>query len=622
MGRLVRRSLVVAVVALTAALQAGPAGLPTAAAAAPTNTSRATAVAVPSLPFTQTQDYTWPLPVSTDASNRVVSTYCNNGHPLYVAAWARYTSSVAQTVLARATDNNSPREILDDTVRNLWGVAVVSGDGGRVLTCMKDVAEAQPLPVDLTAGQTVYVVRFATSAYGLDGPPSGVTIRGNLYLAATTGRPPANDDVAQATPITALPYRNTVDTLMATEESTDLRQFDCHGAGQPNNTAWWSYLASRSGHLEVSGVQYVLAKETATGPEVVYDPGNCTGDPARPHVEAGTRYLIETLVPQPADVDVWGPVLVPGGPTTISVSLQVGPTAPTGVTATTDDAARTATLTWGDPAFDGDSPVTGFRVARDGTDSGGTGAWSTTVGPTVHSLTFRFLRPWDTYRLSVQALNADGAGPAATRTVMITAATPSAPTAVQASRGNARATVTWAAQAHAGSGPITGYRVRRYAGTGPTVQASATVPASARTFTATGLTNGSLYTFDVTAINAAGAGVVSSRSAPVTPATVPGAPAIGTASSGAAGGAITATATWSPPASTGGSPITGYRVTALRMSSTGTVLSATVSPVQPAASRSLSMTLPIAGSYRFTVQAVNAVGSSAASGRSNLVSGR
>ena len=78
------------------------------------------------------------------------------------------------------------------------------------------------------------------------------------------------------------------------------------------------------------------------------------------------------------------------------------------------------------------------------------------------------------------------------------------------------------------------------------------------------------------------------------------------AAPGAAGGALTASVTWGAPA-TGGTAITGYRVYALRMSSTGTVLSTTTPALQPAAARTLSMTLA-AGSYRFQVAAVNAVG--------------
>ncbi len=106
--------------------------------------------------------------------------------------------------------------------------------------------------------------------------------------------------------------------------------------------------------------------------------------------------------------------------------------------------------------------------------------------------------------------------------------------------------------------------------------------------------------------------------------TVPGAPVIGTAASGAGGNPITARANWTPPANNGGSAITGYRVFALRMSSTAanaTVLQTITSAVQPAAARRLDMTLP-AGTYRFQVAAINVVGTGARSARSNAVVAR
>jgi hypothetical protein len=51
------------------------------------------------------------------------------------------------------------------------------------------------------------------------------------------------------------------------------------------------------------------------------------------------------------------------------------------------------------------------------------------------------------------------------------------------------------------------------------------------------------------------------------------------------------------------------------------VLATVVSGRQPATARTLSMTLP-AGNYRFTVQAVNAIGAGTQSLRSNLVAAR
>ena len=243
---------------------------------------------------------------------------------------------------------------------------------------------------------------------------------------------------------------------------------------------------------------------------------------------------------------------------------------------------------------------------------------------TATSLVVTGLTNGQAYRFPVTATNAVGTSAASALSAAVTPATvPGAPTIGAATRGNASATVRWTAPASNGGSAITGYSVRVVLNsTGAQVGALRPAGAAATSLLVTGLTNGTAYRFSVTATNAVGTSAASALSAAVTPATVPGAPVIGTATAGVAGAPINATARWTPPAATGGSPITGYRVNALRISAAGAVLATTTSAVQPSTARTLVMTLPVAGNYRFTVQAVNAVGTGAASARSNLVAGR
>jgi uncharacterized protein YccT (UPF0319 family) len=245
------------------------------------------------------------------------------------------------------------------------------------------------------------------------------------------------------------------------------------------------------------------------------------------------------------------------------------------------------------------------------------------AGAGATSLLVTGLTNGQAYRFSVTATNAVGTSAASALSAAVTPATvPGAPTIGTATRGNASATARWTAPASNGGSAITGYTVRVVNAAGTQVGALRPAAAGATSLVVTGLTNGQAYRFSVTATNAVGTGAASALSAAVTPATVPGAPVIGTASAGVAGGTINATARWTPPASTGGTAITGYRVNALRMSAAGAVLATTTSAVQASTVRALTMTLPVAGNYRFTVVAINAVGTGPASARSNLVAGR
>lgn len=75
---------------------------------------------------------------------------------------------------------------------------------------------------------------------------------------------------------------------------------------------------------------------------------------------------------------------------------------------------------------------------------------------------------------------------------------PGAPTNVQATGGNAQANVTWTGPTSTGGSPIRDYAVYGYS---PTGTAQMSVSANPGSFTATGLTNESYYTFTVIAYN-------------------------------------------------------------------------------------------------------------------------
>jgi hypothetical protein len=93
---------------------------------------------------------------------------------------------------------------------------------------------------------------------------------------------------------------------------------------------------------------------------------------------------------------------------------------------------------------------------------------------------------------------------------------------------------------------------------------------------------------------------------PPPPASAPGAPAVIKVAKGKKGGKKTASVAWAAPASTGGTPITGYRVTVLKAKNGKVVRTANVAAgVTSYVAKKLK-----SGKYRFAVVALNAVGAS------------
>jgi predicted phage tail protein len=268
----------------------------------------------------------------------------------------------------------------------------------------------------------------------------------------------------------------------------------------------------------------------------------------------------------------------------LSASPAAVPGAPTLTTAVRADGS--VTLAWAAPASNGGSPVTGYTVTA--SPGGATCATDGALACTVTGLT-----NGTPYSFTVTATNAVGAGPASNPLTATPATVPGAPTLTAADAGDAKVDLTWTAPTADGGATITGYTVTAAPG-GATCTTN-----GAPGCTVTGLTNGTTYTFTVTATNAVGTGSPS-NSLTARPATVPGAPTL----TDAAPGPNSVALAWQAPASNGGSPVTGYTVTASPGAATCTTTGSLGCTV---------VGLTAGTSYSFTVTATNALGTGPAS---------
>jgi hypothetical protein len=364
-------------------------------------------------------------------------------------------------------------------------------------------------------------------------------------------------------------------------------------AGNQQATVSWTAPYSEGSAITSYNI-YVYDVTNATNPVLVSEITGVTSNPTTiTGLTNGKSYDFQVSA---VNADGEGPKSSPSNVVTPSAT----PNTPTNVTATAGN--QQATVSFSPPTNTGGLPITSYTVY---VYSGNT-LVKTVTGVTGSPVTITGLTNGTSYDFEVAAVNADGTGsPSSPSNVVVPSSVPDAPTNVTATAGNGQATVSWTAPNNEGS-LITSYNIYVYSGSTFITKVTGVTSNPA---IVTGLTNGTSYDFEVSAVNADGEGPKSAPSNVVVPSSTPNTPSnvVATAGNGQA------TVSFSPPTNTGGLPITSYTVYVY----SGNTLVKTITGVSGSPVTITGLTNGT--SYDFEVAAVNADGTGAPSSPSNVV---
>lgn len=201
---------------------------------------------------------------------------------------------------------------------------------------------------------------------------------------------------------------------------------------------------------------------------------------------------------------------------------------------------------------------------------------STGVGTSgIYTFTLNGLTQNTSYTFSATATNIVGISTSVSASSITSLSVPSAPTNVVATAGDSSCTLSFTAPSSNGGTPITEYTAISSPGGIVTNFTTAITSTGIGRAYIRGLTNGTSYTFTITAKNAIGTGPSSSPSNPVTPAGKPVAPTTITATSNENG---QSTVTFSGQ-NLNGSTLTNYTVTATPSSGTAITATGNATPI-------------------------------------------
>ncbi len=260
-----------------------------------TNDDCANAIAVSSIPFTATFSNVSSTPDGIPGS-------CNSGSATTMqnSVWFSFTPTITQDYRVTALPSGYDAILLVSTGDCTTQTEVACFDG------------PESGVVNMTAG-TTYLIQIGD--WGLFPGGGATTFLVDVFVPLT------NDDCANPTPITSLPFTVLVDNSTATADGIP---GSCNSttATTMQNSVWYSFTPATTG-------LYDLSVDNGGGYDaiVIVSEGGCAaqseiacGDEPEPiavsvTLNAGTTYLIQ--------LGDWG-VAVGGGPTTLSLTSQIG----------------------------------------------------------------------------------------------------------------------------------------------------------------------------------------------------------------------------------------------------------------------------------------------------------
>ena len=284
------------------------------------------------------------------------------------------------------------------------------------------------------------------------------------------------------------------------------------------------------------------------------------------------------------------------------------PDAPTGLTATASSATQ-IDLSWTAPAYDGDSPITGYRIQVSTTNTN-SASFSDLVEDTEDTDTIyehtHTLAAGATRYYRVLAINSAGIS-IASAVAMVTTGIPAAPRGLIAMASSfSQIDLSWTAPEDNGSSSITGYLVEVSTDGGSSFNnISPAHTGTDRSYSHTDLDTGTERHYRVSAINEVGRGPVSSIASAATFA-VPDAP---TDLIAMARSDVQINLSWAAPVNMGSSSITSYLVEF----STDSGANYNVLVAHNRGTTYAHVNLSAATAYMYRVSAINAVGTSTAS---------